>query len=302
MGSSNQRETGYRDGAGSWMLKVTVYTVKQLRDPYYQGAAAETGFFFLLSLLPISALIFQVLSLLGITNRVLSLMIGSLPDETKDSITVRNILDMLLNSGKAGLSSFILLALTLWAASKLVFSLIRRSNYTYGLTEDVIGIGAYVRARIRSIITVSFLIAMGILWLLVLVYGQEGVNLLDSFINDHVDYSDHSTGWLFSLVKWPVFFITSVIFIAVFYKTLPSKMPKFREVLPGAVFSSVGILTGTFLYFLYFRFISHMSIIYGSLATIIALLIWSFWMGYIVIVGMVVNHSASRVRGEPVED
>lgn len=282
----------------SWTLKVTAYTLQQLRDPYYQGAAAEIGFFFLLSSLPISALLLQVLSLLGIIDRALFLMINSLPDETLESVTVRKVLDMILNSRGAGLSSFVFVMLTLWAASKLVFSLIRRSNYTYGLTDNVVGVGAYVKARFRSIITVCFLITVAVISLLILVYGQEAVYLLNSFIDDHVDAFDTSRDWLFKIVRWPALFITSVLFIAILYKTLPAKMPRFREVLPGALFSSVGLVTGTYLYYLYFRYISHLSIIYGSLVTIIALLIWSFWMGYILLVGMVVNHSAERVRKE----
>ena len=42
--------------------------IKRLQDPYYQGAAAEMGFYFIFSIVPIITILTQILGYAGVTG------------------------------------------------------------------------------------------------------------------------------------------------------------------------------------------------------------------------------------------
>ena len=73
------------------------------------------------------------------------------------------------------------------------------------------------------------------------------------------------------------------------YSILPSRKIPLRHTLPGSLFASVGIIISSLGYQIYFSYFSNLNLIYGSLAALIALLLWFYWLSYILLVGLVLN-------------
>ena len=145
------------------LFYVTIRTIRRLRDPYYQGAAAEMGFYFIFSIIPLLTLMLQILSFFDLAGRLYDSMFIRFQDDGMATYVLSAVQSAL---GSASFSvAFIIV--TLWGASKIIFSMIRMANYTYRVDE--IKRNSYVRSMLRSIITVAMLILMIVATLVVFV-------------------------------------------------------------------------------------------------------------------------------------
>ena len=53
---------------GRKLFYKSMSLIKRLQDPYYQGAAAEMGFYFIFSIVPIITILTQILGYAGVTG------------------------------------------------------------------------------------------------------------------------------------------------------------------------------------------------------------------------------------------
>lgn len=266
-------------------------TVHRLQDPYYQGKAAELGFYLLFAVVPVITLLLQMINRLTSAKSYYDHLLESFSNNT----IVNNLLNA-LQSAHSGSISLVFLIVAVWSASKLEFSLIRMSNYTYNYSDENGFIG-YFKARFRAVGTLIMLIIVIMISLVVLVYG----NMLIDMVSDVMRVSDLFVSRLLdSMLRWPLALFLYWLFLAVNYMMTPNERLKLKEVLPGSLFAAVGILVATIMYYIYFKYFSHLNLVYGSLAAIIALQLWFFWLGYILVVGMVVNASWFE-RGEEMD-
>ncbi len=261
------------------LLRTTFIVFRRLKDPYYQGAAAELGFYLLFSIVPIFTLMFQALSFFEFTKELVDSIRMQFQNNELISIIIKSIGDM---NG----FGIVFLISALWAASKFEFSLIRMANYTYGI--DRVGAKGYISTRVRAIITMMALIVAICLGLLVLVYGEMIFQLINVVLEEFLGFALHIDK-LVMLLKWPVALVVYGIFIAANYSVLPRERIPLRETVPGSIFASVGIIIVSVVYYVYFNNFASFNMIYGSFAAVVALLLWFYILGYILVLGMVIN-------------
>ena len=113
-------------------------------------------------------------------------------------------------------------------------------------------------------------------------------------INNFINTEGWSTGlldnpaiWLY--LRWPIALVMFFMVISVYYYTMPEKKVKIREIIPGSIFASAGLLLVTFCYSRYTSSVANYDIIYGSLATIVALMFWFFFLAWVFCLGMLFN-------------
>ncbi len=263
------------------IFETGMMTVRRIQDPYYQGTAAELGFYFIFSIVPILALILQIVSRFERVNALFARLIQAMGD----SALTQSIVNSLVEVG-AGKTSILFLVVALWSASKIEFSMIRMANYTYNVADP--GPIGYFKARGKAIITTVFLIVLMIVSMMVLVFGNVIVELVDHFLVD--EFRTHFD-FLFSLFRWPLALMIYWLIIALNYRMLPNRRLTFKEIIPGSLFAAVGILVATLGYYIYLTAYSNLNIVYGSLATVIVMLLWFYWLGFILVVGMLINAS-----------
>ncbi len=264
------------------MFSVGMRTIHRLQAPYYQGAAAEIGFYFLFSIIPIFTLLFQVINRLSVARQVYLQLVDSL----KENELILNLLTSLQNV-HTGSINIVFILIALWSASKIEFSMIRIANNTYQCKGES-GIVGYFRARARAVVTIFLLITIIMVSLLILVYGNYMIDLFNQTLGDTLHIR---IDFLTSFLRWPLTLLIYWFFLAINYTMLPNEKVPLKQCIPGSLFAAVGILVSTFAYYIYFEYFSHLNLVYGSLATLIALLLWFYWLGFILVVGMVVNVS-----------
>lgn len=264
----------------SRILKICKISFKQLQEPYYQGFAAQISFYFIMSLVPTILLLSQLAYILfqDKWESAMKWAIGIFENTTFGG----EISKLLVGGSGGGAISFFFFILALWSASKVQFALIRLSNYTMTGGETT-GKGFLVD-RIRSIYISVLFMLMFIFAIILLIYGDELIAFLFKLIGKEALW-----GRIWLAIGWPVSFFIYIVTVSNVYYMLFSFKIKYRDILPGSIFASVGIIVVTFVYSKYIKVFANYNILYGSMATIITMLLWFFFIAWVLCLGMLFN-------------
>jgi membrane protein len=94
---------------------------------------------------------------------------------------------------------------------------------------------------------------------------------------------------MWTLVRWIIATVTSIAVIALIYHNGVPRTQPWHRVLPGAMLATVMWFGSTVLFGWYIRNFAHYDVIYGSVGTAIALLIWLYLISMVVLVGAEFN-------------
>lgn len=253
--------------------------IKQFRDPYYQGFAAQISFYLLLSITPIFLLLTQILGYfnlsVGDAIQWISLYTGR---------EVSGMLRSLTEFSSVGAGNIVFVAVALWAASRAQFAIMRITNYTF--TEGKNTGKGYWRERFRAVRTMIITIFTIAFALVILAYGEflleSIVTILNLDTNKYVDNIWMHLRWILGLALY-------FLMISYNYYILPSERVPFRKILPGSIFASGGMMIVTFIYAKYTATIANYDIIYGALSSIVAILFWFYFLAWVMCLGILVN-------------
>ncbi len=249
---------------------------KHMNRKNINSFAASTAFFLFLSLIPMLMLLCALIPYTPITEADLMDVATGITPDTMDSLVVNIIHDVYNKS--IGIVS-VTAVVTLWSAGKGVLALMRGLNVINDVEEN----RNYVVLRmVASFYTVLILILM-ILSLLIMIFGNTLIQLVEGGIPQ--------TSYFFELLlhfRTPFVWFVLTIFIALIYTYVPGGKLGFKMQLPGAVIASVGWSVITWFFSIYVDRFNGFGT-YGSLTTIIILMLWLYACMYIVMVGAFLN-------------
>ena len=295
------------------LVKISKLTVKKLFDPFYAGAAAEVAFFFLMSLVPATIILAQLLDLFTLSLDAIK--------EVLESYLSEEILDVILPllSYKPNTTiSILFIVLALWSGSKALFSMMRITNYAhFGSSYFGSSLSGYVKRRIKAIITVIVVLVTIIFALNIIVFGelfiQMGVKYLNDFLGEGISFTS-----VWYTLRWIIGFALYFFMVSAIYFFLPTQVEDYsklvtkskwetvkkvvrawlkncketyRMILPGSIFAAVTMFIATWIYAFYMRNIafSNFNYLYGGLSSIIVLLLWFYVLSFILIIGIQLN-------------
>lgn len=259
------------------LTKMFFLGIKQFQDPYYQGFAAQMAFYFMLSLVPTIIVLSQLLGVFDVSLDFLNEWI-----ETYVSADMGKILQDLLSYRPVAATNVFFIILALWSASKVQFSLMRITNYTF--TEGRTTGRGYFWERFRAVKTIAVTLFTLAAALLVFVYGEFIITLIFGVI-----FKGTQLDFIWTYLRWPVAMALYFLMVSYNYYVLPTERKTFKEILPGSVFASIGMLVVTILYSNYTSYVANYDIIYGSLASIVALLFWFYFLSWVIWIGILFN-------------
>lgn len=241
-------------------------------DPYYQGFAAQMAFFYILSIVPLIGVLSQALGVFDISLDYLRDLISQYVQ-----LEVADILIKYLGETNGGFASVVMAVIAIWAASRAQFAMGRIANYTMTGGETT---GEYFHERIRGLINLVIMLLTITFSLIVLIYGEP---ILEAIFGNFA-------GEKFLLaLRWLVAVGLYFFTMCFTYYILPRKRIAFKNILPGAAFASIGLLAITWIYSKYMLMVSHYNILYGSFATIVALLFWFYFLAWVMWLGLFFN-------------
>ncbi|MGL4483421.1 MAG: YihY/virulence factor BrkB family protein [Anaerovoracaceae bacterium] len=258
--------------------KMLILGVEKFSDPYYQGFAAQMAFYFFVSLVPIIILVSQIAGI--IFNQEIEKAIVFIEEMGGEFITPQ-ILD-LISYKTAGAMNVFFFILALFASSRAQFAMSRISNYT--LSDGETTGKSYWIERGRAVLNMLLTMVTIIFALIILVYGEQILHMILSLFGLE---KDSGNIWLW--MRWPIMMVLFWFMICYNYYVSPSVKFPFRSIIPGSIFSTFGLLLVTMFYSKYVLNVAKYDILYGSLASIVALMLWFYLMAWVLYLGVLMN-------------
>ncbi len=184
----------------------------------------------------------------------------------------RNIDSLVRIRGAAGLTSIIVL---MWSGSKMVGALSRGINGALGLKRPY----AFYLSKLRNfgltvIVTLLIFVAMAVMPMVEIVDELELEFIGDPWNSYFSLIAGHTGG----------FAITSVL-LGTIYILIPFERPYWKDLLPGILVAALLIELGKELFVLYVGNVSRYDAVYGSVSSIIVLLIWLYFSARVILYG-----------------
>lgn len=255
---------------------------RQMSEDNISSYASSCAFFVFLSLVPTIILILSILPYTPIDFKFVLDFIGKeLPAGTYD-FAYKIIMEI---SGRSVGTLSLAAVTTLWSAGKGVNSLITGFN---AIDRNRDRRNWVVLRLISCLYTLVFLASI-ILILLLVVYGNVARDVISSQFPE-------ASLFLKRLValKGLISLVLMIFIFVICYAVLPYKKHKMTEQIPGAIFSALSWTGFSYIFSLYINHFNAFSM-YGSLTTIIILLVWLYICMYILLIGANLNRYFSPV-------
>lgn len=293
----------YTDGANLFDF-MRVY-VEDIADPKFTLNASAMAFNFFLALIPTLIFIFSLIPFIPVDNlseRVYYFMSEFFPQDT--TILVRSTLNELMKDKSVSLISISFITIFIGVTRGLV----TMSNAFDSLRPDVKernGIKKYAIAFALFLV----LFVLGVIEVGLSVAVSVVVNWLNYFdleqIEQALNFRALQIGGLEkALLRGAIFLLDlclALIVISLFYSVLPSRKLNWRIISPGSVVSTVLLVVALQLLKLFFGQFANYNKVYGSLATVIVLMVWFQLISFVLLIGFHLNISMKKIKNRAEE-
>lgn len=247
-------------------------------DDDVPGVGAQLAYSLLLSFFPFLIFLITLIGYSSIESDTVLLSIQAvLPNEA--FILIKNTVVEVVNNKYGNLLS-ISLIFTVVAASNGFKAVIKGLNKAYDEQEE----RGFFKLQLISILCTFALAFVILATFTLLVFGD----ILGNYLTVKFGYSEVFKD-LFNILRY-VFTLLDMIFIfATLYRYTPCRRMSWLEVLPGALFSTLGWLLVSIGFSFYVNNFGKYSRIYGSIGAVIILMTWLFLSSVIIILGGELN-------------
>lgn len=172
------------------------------------------------------------------------------------------------------------LIITIWSASAGFNAVIRGLNKAYSEQEK----RSLLKVQLIAVLCTFALTFVIILTFLLLVFGEIIGNTLAARLG--VFYIFTIT-W--NKLRYLIMSISAIFIFAALYRYTPCRRLTWKEVIPGAIFSTITLIVVSLGFAYYVNNFGNYSKIYGSIGTVIVLLTWLFMLSVILLMGGELN-------------
>lgn len=264
--------------------KFIVNLIERIKNHDLMTLASSLSYYFLSAAIPMLLVLLNLVTTYMRGNEdVVIDFIKLLPDSIRGVImvTVKSIFD----SSSVSTISTITLIFALWSASKGVSKIILAINVAYGIEDD----HSLIKNKIFGFLYTFVLIFILIFIFLLRIYSKGIFNLIDDILKlVNSDFSIKEFSWLLNLVSGIVPPLILILGLSLLYKFAPynnSVKISFKDALVGSISTGIMITITSFAYSFFLNNLSNMSVIYGAVAGIIALLVWMLLFSLTIILG-----------------
>lgn len=240
-------------------------------------------YFLVLSIFPFLISLINAINFSGILDpEYIYSLLNVLPSEIQE--IVRNFLNELHMSSSGSFFTISFVA-GLFTASTAVFKLIKIINSSYGFDEK----RGFVKLRLIALFFTFSLIIMFFMLIFTQIFGEIIYQNVMNYLDIGNDYFDK----IWRIAKNAIPLTYMLVTFMLLYKFSPSNsrenMVTFKGVLPGAIFSTLGLIIVSIVFGFYVSNFGKYSITYGSLGGIIVFLIWIYLLSIIILIGAEIN-------------
>ncbi len=264
-----------KERSAPFLLRISRELVRRYFRDQVGRDAAELAYYLLFSLFPMVIFVNMAVSTLHLSTDMLSDALVLPPQLT-------GILDTYLTYIQGLDTHFLLyacLVLAVYAVSRSISSLLGSLTRAYGLERrGLFGAVASVSCAVLLLVSLLVLLVLAVVSENLLLWVGQYLTIPDLFIR------------LWSLLRTLVAPLYLLLVLSVLYAVVGFGRYRFAQALPGAGFAVVLWYLSTTVFSYYVGHMSRYSVLYGSLAAVMILMLWFYITGVVVILGGELNH------------
>ena len=249
--------------------------VKVLKRPELRVLPGQLAFYFLMSLIPIIALIGFASSYIIKNFDIYILLENTLPTVLADSLY------WLVNMEPSANIIFLIICY-IWLASNGPSSIIIAADTLYGIK-----IPGIIRLKVKSVVMTFFVLVLLLFIIFIPVLGD----IIIEYVLKLVGYSQGLYKFvdIYNSLKHIATFIILFLNIKLLYTIAPDKTIKSKNTTIGALFTSISWLIITEIFAFYITNVAKFDLVYGNFANILILILWIYFLAYSFVVGLAIN-------------
>ena len=270
------------------VYNVVRFFVKGLIKGSITTRASAIAFDFFIAIFPTIIFVFTLIPYIPVENfqeQLLGLLEGIIPDTAYR--LVESTLIEVVTQRSFGLLSFGFIAAIFFAHNGMN-SLIVSFNGTYHTIET----RGFVNQHLVAFMLTIILPTLILLAVALLLFGQFGLN----FLVEKEILQLNLTYYIFVVIRW--FVVVGVFFLSIsfLYYFAPAKRTKFRFISAGSIMATIMILITSIGFSYFVNNFGQYNKLYGSIGSLLALMIWIFFNAIGLILGFEVNASITSAK------
>jgi membrane protein len=265
------------------LYEVAEFFIRGLYGGYITSRAAAVSFSFFLAIFPSLIFLFTIIPFIPIADFqqiLMEIIRDFLPKETFE--TVRETIEGVVIRPHSGLLSLGFI-LTMYFSTNGIHSLIEAFNHSYHAMET----RSWLKQRLVSFLLVIILSILLIIAIGMMTFGSAIIRLIlpEAILTSSIFLV------LLWLLKWILILMVLFLAISSMYYFAPASRHRFRFISAGATLATILIIVTTMGFNFYVGNFSKYNVIYGSIGTLLIILLWIYFNAISLIIGFELNAS-----------
>lgn len=267
------------------LMNVIEQMVCRFQDDDVTALGAQLTYFLILSFFPFLIFLLTLMSHTPLVrDEVLTDLLALLPDSSNKMVL--DIIQETVASSSSTLLSVGMLA-AVWTSSSGVMAVFRGINKAYDTEEN----RPFWKVRLFSILYMLIFAILVVLTFVMLIFGK----LIAGAITEWMEMPEFFRQ-IWPIGRYVIPFGMMILVFTLLYKQAPNYKIKWRQALPGALFTTCGWIAISLLFSYYVSHFGNFARTYGSIGGVIALLVWMYISSIVVILGGELNATLQFIQ------
>ncbi len=250
-----------------------------MEEDYISESSAQCSYYTILSFIPFIILVITLIQYTNIEPQTLFDAISKFIPSSMNEIILNVVQEVYSKSiGTVSIS----IIFTIWAASKGLFALTKGLQLIYN--TDNKSDTSYIYLRIKGILQTIIFIVLIVLGLTALVFGNTLKDIAQKYFGELRNYNI-----MFSILTEIIFILITFMIFLLLYKFMPKHKVTFKSQMYGAIFGAIALNVISFVFSKYLYIFKGFSLTYGSLTTLMLIMMWTYSCFYTVFLGAELN-------------
>ena len=272
---------------GLSLYDVSVFFIKGLQEGAITTRASSLAFNFFLAFFPSIIVFFTLIPYIpieGFQQTLMEIISNVLPPST-NSATFSTLEDI-INNQRGGLLS-IGFILALYFSTNGMSSLIQAFNSSYHIRENE----SIIKHQMLSILLTIVISALVFLTIILIIFGKAAIIYM-------IDYQliNENKLVLLNAAKWIILIFMLFLGITTIFNLGPAIKSQIKIFSPGAILATLFIILTSIVFSYYIDNFSQYNKIYGSIGTLIIILLWIYFNAIFLLIGFELNASILNAK------
>lgn len=275
-----------------WFQGLSVYNVaifffKGIYEGRVTNRAASVAFSFFLALFPGIIFLFSLIPYFpfeGLESEIFFTFQRVLPPDTYEA--TKSTIDDIINNRRSSLLSFGFLFALVFATNG-VNSMISNFNDSYHQIDS----RSFWRQQFAAVSLTIVLSVLFIIGIITIIFSSGVINsILDFFELEGI------SPFLIESSRFLLLVVVVLMAIAILYNFGPAKQREWHFISPGSILATILILISSFGFSYYVSNFAQYNKLYGSIGTLMVIMIWIYINALVLIIGFELNASIASLK------